>query len=419
MNEALRPDRLGTPATPTVVEFVALIALMMGLTALSIDNLLPAFQPIQADFAVASENDLQLLVYVYMIGFAIMQLVYGPVSDIVGRRPTLLIGLAVYAVGCVMALAAPSFTVLLVARAVQGMGVAAARVLAVAIVRDCYEGREMARIMSLTIMVFIVIPVFAPAIGSFTLLFGTWHLIFGSMLLLAVVLTVWFWLRMPETLHPEYRFPFSARRIYEGVRITVTSREAVGYSTAIGLLFGCLMGYVGSAQQIFETAVYNLGSLFPVAFGAIAAVMGFASWVNSRLVRRLGMRRLSHVGILGFLAFSLVQLGVALAFDGHPPLFVFGALLATIQFLTGLTMPNFNTMAMEPLGSVAGTASSFTGFYTTLVGAVLGLLVGQAFDGTVMPLTVGYAVLGAAAALVVLWTENWRLFRPHHPDPRA
>ncbi len=417
MKPSASPHLRGDPKSPSVVEFVTLIALMMGLTALSIDNLLPAFGPIQADFGIAAENELQLLIYVYMIGFAVMQLVYGPLSDIVGRKPTLTVGLAIYAVGCLLSLVAPSFTVLLIARAIQGMGAAAARVLAIAIVRDCYEGREMARIMSLTMMVFITVPVFAPAIGSFTLLLGSWHLIFASMLALALVLAVWFGRRMPETLHPEYRFPFSARRIYEGVSLTVRSREAVGYSTAVGLMFGCLMGYLGSAQQIFETEIYDLGAYFPVAFGAIAAVMGLASWVNSHFVRRLGMRRLSHAGITGFLLFAVLQLVTAWAFDGRPPLLLFATILACSQFLTGLTMPNFNAMAMEPLGQVAGTASSFIGFYTTLLGAVLGMLVGLTFDGTVLPLGLGYTLLGTMSVLVVLWTEKGVLFRPHNPDP--
>jgi DHA1 family bicyclomycin/chloramphenicol resistance-like MFS transporter len=299
------------------------------------------------------------------------------------------------------------------------MGVAAARVLAVAIVRDCYEGREMARVMSLTFAVFIIVPVFAPAIGSATLLIGNWHFLFTSMLALAVVLAVWFGLRMPETLHPEYRLPLSAGRIFEGVRLTVTTRASIGYSTAVGLMFACLMGYVGSAQQIFETDVYALGPLFPVAFGLIAAVMGVASIVNSRLVRRLGMRRLSHAGVLGYLAVSVVQVAVALAYDGRPPLLLFGLILASNQFLASLTLSNFNAMAMEPLGAVAGTASSFTGFYTTLIGALLGLLVGQAFDGTVLPLGIGYVCFSVLTVLVVLWTEKGRLFRPHHKDPAA
>ena len=201
------------------------------------------------------------------------------------------------------------------------------------------------------------------------------------------------------------------------MRLTVTTRVSIGYATAVGLMFGSLMAYVGSAQQIFETEVYGLGPLFPVAFGVIAAVMGVASIVNSRLVRRLGMRRLSHAGILGYVVVSLIQVLVALAFEGRPPLLLFGLILASNQFLASLTLSNFNAMAMEPLGAIAGTASSFIGFYTTLVGALLGLTVGQAFDGTVMPLGVGYLCFSVLAVLVVLWTEKGRLFQPHNKDP--
>jgi DHA1 family bicyclomycin/chloramphenicol resistance-like MFS transporter len=402
---------------PKFGEFVAIIAVMMGLTALSIDNLLPAFPAIQATFGIADANQVQYLVYVYMLGFGVMQLAYGPISDMIGRRPTLTIGLVLYALGCLLAAVAPSFQILLAARVIQGMGVAACRVLAVAIVRDCYSGREMARVMSLTFAVFIIVPVFAPAMGSVVLAFGTWHLLFAIMLMLGVVVAVWFGLRMPETLHPEYRLPFSAGRILDGVRTTVTTRVAIGYSTAVGLMFACIMAYVGSAQQIFETEVYGLGSWFPLVFGLIAAVMGVASVLNSTLVRRLGMRRLSHAGVLGYLAASLVQVLVGYAYDGVPPLLVFGSILAVNQFLASLTLSNFNAMAMEPLGAIAGTASSFTGFYTTLIGAVLGGIVGQAFDGTVLPLAIGYLSFSILTVFAVLWTENWRLFRPHHHDP--
>jgi DHA1 family bicyclomycin/chloramphenicol resistance-like MFS transporter len=402
---------------PPFPEFVGLVALMMGVTAYSIDNLLPSFPIIAREFRIDDPNEVQLLVYVYMIGFALLQLAYGPASDIVGRRPTLFVGLGLYAAGCALALVAPSFELLLAGRFVQGMGAAAGRVLAIAIVRDCYVGREMARVMSLTMMVFITIPVLAPAIGGLILLAGSWHLIFASMLALALVLAAWFAARMPETLHPEYRFPFSAARIGEGLRLTVTTRASIGYASGVGLVFGCIMAYVGSAQQIFETEVYGLGPLFPVAFGLIAAVMGVASLLNSHLVRRLGMRRLSHAGMLGFLAASCAQLALALAYAGRPPLLLFGAVLAANQFLASIALPNFNAMAMEPLGSVAGTGSSFIGFYTTLLGALLGLAVGQSFNGTVLPLAIGFVAFSAVCVAVVVWTEGGRLFRPHHPDP--
>jgi DHA1 family bicyclomycin/chloramphenicol resistance-like MFS transporter len=398
---------------PSFLEFVLLIAVMMALGSMSIDNLLPAFGFIAADFGLASVNEVQLILTVYMIGFAVMQLFYGPVSDIVGRRPTLMIGLVVFAIGSFIALFAKSFEMLLLARLIQGMGAAATRILTIAIIRDRYEGREMARVMSLTMMVFIIVPIFAPSIGSLILLFGTWHAIFVSMLMIAAVIAVWFGRRMPETLHPEYRMPFSFARIAESGRRCLAERATVGYATAMGVMFGALMGYLGSTQQIFETDVYGLGPIFPVVFGSIAAVMGVANFVNSRLVRRLGMRRLSHAGMCGYVLFAAILVAIAIAFDGKPPLILFAVVLSGCQFLFSLTMPNFNTMAMEPLGDIAGTASSLIGFYTTIVGTLTGLAISQSFDGTVIPLAIGFLAVGLFSLATVFWTEKGRLFQPH------
>ena len=386
----------GTPAGPSkppFLEFVALIALMMGMTAFSIDNLLPAFGAIRTDFALDDPNGVQMLVYAYLIGIAVAQIVYGTISDVVGRRPALLVGLAIYAVGCLIALVTDDFALLIVARVVQGVGASAGRVMAVAIVRDRFEGREMARIMSLVMMVFLTVPIVAPALGSLILVFGSWHLIFVAMLALGVAAAIWFALRMPETLHPEYRVPFSMRAIGAGMVMTVTNRRAFGYATGMGLMMGALMAYVGSASQVFDTDIYKLGHLFPVVFAGVAAIMAAASFLNASLVRRLGMRRLSHGGVIGFVVVSL-------------------AMVAAAQFLFALTVPNFNSTAMEPLGAVAGTASSFIGFYTTLMAALIALFVGHAFDGTVLPISLGYAGLGILALLAVLWAEKGRLF--HH-----
>lgn len=403
------PNKGGRTQLLSLHEFVLLIALVMSLGSLSIDNLLPAFGPIQADFGIADPNDLQLLITTYMVPFAIMQAVYGPVSDAIGRRPTLMIGLAVYLIGGLIATMATSFSMLLIGRAIQGAGLAANRVLTVAIIRDRFAGREMARVMSITLMVFILVPMLAPALGSLLLLLGTWRIIFATVVGFAVLVAVWFYTRMPETLHPEYRRSFSFGQITSAVGITISTRISIGYATGIALMMGCLMAYIGSAQQIFETEVYGLGALFPLVFGCIAAFMGAASFTNARLVRRLGMRRLSHIGICGFTLVAAVQLGVALLYDGRPPLLLYAAVFAINQFLYSLTVPNFNSIAMAPLAAVAGTASSFIGSYTTLVGALLGLVIGRSFNGTVIPLGMGYLCLGAACLVVVLWTEKGRL----------
>jgi MFS transporter, DHA1 family, multidrug resistance protein len=399
----------GHTRPPSLREFVLLIALVMSLGSLSIDNLLPAFGPIQAAFGIADSNDLQLLITTYMVTFAIMQAVYGPVSDAIGRRPTLMIGLAVYLIGGLIATMAASFSMLLIGRAIQGAGLAATRVLTVAIIRDRFAGREMARVMSITLMVFIIVPMLAPASGSLLLLVGTWRIIFATILGFAVLVAVWFYIRMPETLHPEYRRSLAFSQITSAVRTIVSTRVSIGYATGIALMMGCLMSYIGSAQQIFETEVYKLGALFPLVFGCIAAFMGAASFTNARLVQNLGMRRLSHIGICGFTLVAAVQLGVAVLYDGQPPLLLYAAIFALNQFLYSLTVPNFNSIAMGPLAAIAGTASSFIGAYTTLLGALLGLVIGRSFNGTVIPLSIGYLGLGAACLLIVLWAEKGRL----------
>nr|WP_281024536.1 multidrug effflux MFS transporter [Methylobacterium segetis] len=396
---------------PGFAEFVAIVALMMAVTAISIDNLLPAFPAIQARFGIDDPNSLQLLVYVYMIGFGLAQIVYGPLSDALGRRPVLLASLAIYVAGCFLAMAAPSFGWLLAARVIQGLGAAGGRVLSTAIVRDRFAGREMASVMSLIMMVFLIVPMIAPAIGGMMLALGSWTYVFVSMLVLAGILVVWFTARMPETLHPEFRRPLSLRATGQALLLTLRNRTAVGYATALGLLTGCIMGYVGSAQQVFDTGLYHLGSLFPLAFGAVAGAMGAATLVNARAVRRLGMRPLSHAGLIAFVVVGIAQVCSSLAYHGQPPLALFLGVLALNQFLLSFAMPNFNALALQPLGAIAGTASSVLGFYTTILGAFCGYLIGRAFDGSTLPIGIGYAGLGTLALIVVAWTEHGRLFR--------
>lgn len=397
---------------PGFREFVGIVALMMAVTAISIDNLLPAFPAIHERFGIEDPNRLQHLVYLYMLGFGIGQIVYGPLSDALGRRKVLLASLAIYLAACLMAMFSQSFGWLLAARVIQGIGAAGGRVLSLAIVRDRYSGRAMASVMSLVMMVFLIVPMIAPAIGQVMLLFGSWIWVFVSMLVLGGLTAVWFGLRMPETLHAEDRRPLSLVAIGQAMKLTLTSRATVGYGTALGLMVGCIMGYVGSAEQLFDVGLYRLGVWFPAAFGIVAAAMGASTLINARLVGRLGMHFLSHAGLIAFTLVALVQVMIGLAWHGHPPLWLFLMVLCCSQFLLSFVMPNFQALAMVPVGAVAGTASSFLGFFSTLLGALCGALIGQAFDGTTLPVSIGYAVLGGLSLIVVLWTERGRLFRP-------
>jgi MFS transporter, DHA1 family, multidrug resistance protein len=340
--------------------------------------------------------------------------VWGPLSDRLGRKKPLYAGLAIYVLGAVATAMADGATLMFVARAVQGFGASAPRIIAIAIVRDRFAGREMARVMSFVMMVFIIMPIMAPAIGQGVMLFGPWRLIFVVLLTVSLILLVWAWLRLPETLPPEKRQALTPRQFGSALRTIVTTRETLGYAIGFGCFLGVLMSYVGSAEQIFVD-IYALGTRFPLVFGAISSVMILASVINARLVGRIGMRRVSHYALLAFIAVCGL---VALAgYPPHPPLILFCLFIATAFFCFGLIGPNFNAMAMEPVGHIAGTASSFIGFSTTAGGAFFGFLIGQSFDGTVRPLAIGFSLLGLACLITVLIVERGRLARPQHAAP--
>ncbi len=385
----------------------------MALTALSIDVMLPALPALADAFSIADANQRQFVVTAYLLGFAMGQPLCGPLSDRFGRKPVVVAGLCVYALGSLGAVFASDFSVLLWSRALQGLGSASPRIMAVAIVRDRFSGRAMARVMSFVMMVFIIVPILAPALGEGILALAPWRWIFAFLTAAGLLALIWSMFRLPETRHGEDRLPLSLRALGLALRTVIGNRCSVGYTVALGFMFGNLMSYIGSAQQIFVDT-YDLGPLFPLAFGSIACFMALSSLVNSRLVLRLGMRRISHAALLAYIA---VCAAMAIAgYPEHPPLLVFCGFLAATFFFFGLTVPNFNALAMEPLGHVAGTASSVLGSYTTAAGALFGWLIGQSFDGTVRPLEIGLSLLAVMALIAVLVTERGRLFVQRHSD---
>lgn len=396
---------------PRFPEFVALMASMMALTALSVDIMLPALPQIHADFGLTGDNQQQLVVTSYLLGFAFGQFFHGPLSDRYGRRAVLLAGIAVYAAAAFACLIAGSFEHLLAARFVQGLANAAPRIIAIAVIRDIYGGRRMAEVMSFVMMVFIIVPVIAPSIGSLFLFAGSWHLIFAFLTVCAAGLLVWVAIRLPETHPAETRVPMTVAWLVGALHQTVTTRQTLGYTLATGTFFGALMGYVSSAQQVFAD-VYGIVAWFPLLFGAVAAALALAAFLNSRFVMRWGMRRIGHGAMFGFSAAAALHLALYLGLGTPPPLVVFLSLLAVCLFCFGLIMPNFNSLAMEPMGRIAGTASSFVGAVTTGIGATFGWLIGQQFDGTPGPILVGFALLGLIGPVIVIVTEKGRLFHP-------
>jgi DHA1 family bicyclomycin/chloramphenicol resistance-like MFS transporter len=371
------------------------MAALMALNALAIDVMLPALPYMGEALGIASENERQFVIVAYMLGMGIAQLAFGPLSDRFGRRAPLFVGMAVYVAAALAAAFSPNFAILLVFRFIQGVGAAGTRVIATSIVRDMYSGRIMAEVMSLIFMVFMAIPIIAPSIGQVLLLTGPWQYIFLFMAGLAAAIGVWGYFRLPETLALGNRRPLTFKAVADGFRLVFTNRVAFSYGLAGMFLFAALFGFISSAQQIYVD-IYGLGVYFPVAFAAIAALMSVSSFTNSRIVARLGMRRLSH--------------GAMLVYTGVAALWLFLPLLAIIMFSFGWAASNMNSLSMEPLGAVAGTASSVFGFIQTVGGAAIGSVIGQMFNGTVVPIAAGYFSMGVLTLICILVAENGKLF---------
>ncbi len=415
-------DQQATPPGPASsrmlprVEFIALAAALMALNALAIDIMLPGLQQIGASLGIENENHRQYVISAYIAGFGIAQLFFGPLSDRFGRRIPLLCGLAIYVLAAFAAAFAPSFGILLLLRVIQGIGAAATRVITISVVRDTFGGRAMAEVMSLVFMVFMIIPVVAPGIGQVIMLFSEWHMIFVAMAAIALVFTIWTAWRLPETLHPEYRRPFTPAVIANGFKIVLTNRVSLLYMLATTAVFGSLFGFINSAQQIY-VGIYDLGVWFPVLFAAVASMMAVSSFANARLVGRFGMRRLSHGALLGFCV--VTTLWFVLSLLGPLPLYVFVPLFALAMLQFGWIGSNFNSIAMEPLGHIAGTASSVQGFTQTFGGGLIGAFIGQSFNGTTTPLAAGFCGVSIAALAFVLIAEKGKLFQAHDAPPKA
>ncbi len=394
-------------------EFIAMMAFLMALNALAIDIMLPGLPQIGASLNVQNENHHQYVVSAYLIGFGIAQLFYGPIADRFGRRNPMLFGLGIYVLSSLMVVLVPSFGTLLALRFIQGIGSAATRVITISIVRDVYGGRQMAEVMSLIMMVFMIIPVVAPGTGQVIMVFGHWHWIFVFMAAAALVVGLWMYLRLPETLHADDVRPFTAKSIFQGFRIVLTNRVSLCYTIASTFIFGALFGFINSAPQIY-LGIYGLGALFPVAFAGVALFMALSSFVNARLVGRFGMRRLSHASLLGFITINTVWLVVQVLGPQPMPFPLFIVFFALAMFQFGWIGSNFNSLAMEPLGHVAGTASSVLGFMGTVGGSLIGAIIGQSFNGTALPLVAGFFSVSLIGLVFVLIAERGQLFRPHN-----
>ena len=391
-------------------EFVVTIAIMTASIAMAIDSMLPALPNIGHSLGVTSNNDAQLVIGVFFLGFGASQIIFGSLSDAFGRRNILLGGLACYVVGMFAAAATGSFEMLLIMRFVQGIGGAAVRITTMAIVRDCFGGREMARVMSYVMIVFMIVPIVAPSVGQLIITYAHWNWIFILLGIVATILFVWALLRLKESLPPEERIPLSVGAVADGFKTVLTNRITCGYMIGLTMFTGVISAYVISVQQVFGE-VYGLGDWLPIAFAATAGGIAVANFLNGMLVRTFGMRRISHAAMLLFTIVSAVGFVAAL---GGTPSFAFSyALFSILLMMFAVIATNFTAISLEPMGNLAGTATAVTGFVSTTFGALLGGGVGQVFNGTVQPLFGGFALFGAVTVVMVLWAEKGKLFT--HP----
>ena len=390
-------------------EFVAFIAAVMAVNAVGVDLMLPALADIGRDLSIAAANQRQWIVTAYILGFGVGQLVYGPLADRYGRKPILLVTLAGFVAASIFAAGSPTFEALLGARVLQGLMSASTRVLAVAIVRDGQSGRQMARTLSLAQMIFFLVPILAPSLGQLLLAVGPWRFIFYALAGFAAFVLSWAVLRLSETLPESRRVPLSIASLRQGYRLTLTNRYSLGYAVAASLTFGGIIAFVSSAQQIFVDE-FHAGERFTWLFAACAFAMGCASFANSRLVERLGTRLISQSAVIALIMLSLAHLAVIGA--GMESLWTYVPFQALSMTCIGLCGSNFGAMAMEPVGHIAGTASSIQGFIASIGAVLVGSLIGQSYNGTTWPLAIGYLCIGLGVLAIVYVVEDRHLFRP-------
>lgn len=387
-------------AMPGRTQFIAMMAMMMSVAAVGVDLMLPAMAAIREEFGMSPDSTAVAgLVTAYILGLAASQLVYGVLSDRYGRKPLLYAGLGLYVIGAGAAMLATSFGFLLFARFVWGLGGAAPRVLTLSIVRDTHEGTDMARIMSFILGVFILVPAIAPSVGSFLLEIGSWRTTFGFALVMALAIGVWS-LRLPESLDPGNRRGVTLKNILDSARIVVSARVTVFSTLTLTVLFGVFLSYIASSELIFRE-VFGRGEQFPLIFGSIALVMAVGMFINSWLVGRFGVQRLIDFMILGYVVASLALATLAWATNGLPGFWVFTIGLGILVLFQSILIPNLNTVAMGPMGAVAGIASAIIGTVSTGAAALIGAFVDSTFDGTVIPLSTAFAIGGLLSFVLV------------------
>lgn len=383
-------------------EFIVLMAALMSMVALSIDAMLPALGIIGQDLNVANANDSQLIISSVFLGMAFGLIIYGPISDSFGRKKAIYLGVGIFLIGCLISIFAQDFEHMLIGRVLQGFGAAACRVVTIAMMRDKYDGKEMAKIMSLIMMVFIMVPALAPSVGQLILFVADWHGIFVVLIILALASVIWLHTRQDETLAVEKRAPFSLTNIKRGMIETIKHPESRTYTLGAGIMFGAFVGYLSSSQQILQVQ-YGTGELFSLYFGALALAIGFSSFANSKLVMKMSMQTLCIAALSVVFSTSIVFFIYAEFVNENPGLLSFMLYMLSTFFCFGILFGNFNSLAVHPLGHIAGVATSVISTVQTLISVMVGSYIGQHYDGTIIPLILGFTICSGITLSLVVW----------------
>jgi len=396
-------------AKPTLgmVEFVSLMALMTSLVALSIDAMLPALTQIGEALHVKSEYDVHLIVSIFFGGMAFGQLFFGPYADARGRRETILLGLSIFAVGTVICMMADDLNTMLVGRLVQAFGVSGPRIAALAVIRDLFVGDAMARVMSFIMMVFILVPMLAPMIGQTVMLFFSWTHIFTLFFIVAIISGAWFFIRQPETLPPARRQPFSFKQFCRSSKFILTHVSVMGYTVAMGFIFGSFLAYISASQTIFQ-GYYGVGENFPYIFATLAFSIGLASFFNGTMVMRFGMSRLCRVALVGVIVFAIAFTTIIYLYDGLPPLYLTVMTMFAGFFFVGILFGNLNAMAMQPLGEMAGLGAAIIGSLSSLFSVPIALVIDSFLTTNLYPIGLGFLCFFILAYGSVRFAERAR-----------
>jgi DHA1 family bicyclomycin/chloramphenicol resistance-like MFS transporter len=386
------------------IEFVALMASLMSIVALAIDALLPALSIIGRDLNTIEASDNKLLITMIFLGLGVGQLVFGPLSDSFGRKPIVYMGFVIFLIASLICIYANSLTVIIIGRILQGIGLSAPRTVSISIIRDTYSGNYMAKIMSFVTVIFILVPIVAPALGKLILNIYSWQAIFYAQLIFAAIVGIWFWKRQKETLKDDFKVKFSSHLFIDGAKELFKFKDALAFTIISGFITGAFLVYLSSSEQIFAIQ-YNLREEFPYIFAGLAITVGLATFLNGSLVMRFGMRNLAFYALILYTSASLLYVVVFWS-QPNPSIEILIGFLAIQFFAIGFLFGNLRSIAMEPIGHIAGIGAAITGFISTMLSVPIGTFVGRFVTNTALPIFIGFSVCGLISLLIFVLFKN-------------